>query len=394
MHTFSNRFTMPVIASFAFKALTLASVIGPAYAATTDLILLQSNVAARRDSLLNNLNLVANSPFSGLVINMPATYNTMLSTQTLDYNSVFGYWLQPLVGTMPKLSGSYLNINLRDSGDPFGNWNTTLGNWTVMAQAAKDAGLRGIFFDNEPYFETNAFTYPGTAANPGLGLAAYQEQYRQRGADVMNAVQSVWANAEIISAHGPYVSEPATPASVTLDQVGIDENDMRGYFFAGMLGAKGAQAKVIDGGEVYQYRTEADFTNSVAWRKSGLPNVANSTLIPAGLRPTWADNISLSFGLFDQEWRPNGAYPMTPALLEEALFQALMHSDSPVWLYAEANNYLIPNSVDPTWLTAISNARERAIVAQAPDPTQVPLPTVPLLLAAGVVGLALQRRRA
>jgi hypothetical protein len=298
------------------------------------------------------------------------------------------------VGTMPKLSGSYLNINLRDSGDPFGNWDTTLYNWQVMAQAAKDAGMRGLVFDNEPYVEPNAFTYPGSATNPGLGLAAYQTQYRQRGADVMNAVQAVWQNAEIVSLHGPYVSDPATPASVTLDQVGVDENDMRGFFFSGMLGAKGTAAKVIDGGELYQYRTKTDFDNSVAWRKYGLPQVPNSALIPADLRATWADKISLSFGLFDQQWRPNGAYPMTPALLEEALFQALMHADSPVWLYAEANDYLIPNSVDQSWLTAISNAKERAIVAQAPDPSQVPVPAVPLLLAAGLIGLVLHRRRA
>jgi hypothetical protein len=160
-----------------------------------------------------------------------------------------------------------------------------------------------------------------------------------------------------------------------------------------MLGAKGAQAKVIDGGEVYQYRTEADFTNSVAWRKDGLPQVANSALIPTNLRATWSEKISLSFGLFDQEWRPNGAYPMTPALLEEALFQALMHSDSPVWLYAEANNYLIPNSIDQTWLSAISNARERAILAQAPDPTQVPTPAIVLLFALGFIAIAVQKRR-
>ncbi len=389
MNTFSHRnFAL----TLAFEALLVFSVVTPVAAATTDIVLLQSNVSARRDSLLNNLPLVANSPFSGLVINMPATYTTMLNTQALDYNSVFGYWLQPLVGTMPKLSGSYLNVNLREPGDPFGNWNTTLGNWSVIAQAAKDAGMRGIFFDNEPYVETNAFTFPGNAANPGLGLAAYQEQYRQRGADVMNAVQSVWQNAEIVSLHGPYVSEPATPKSVTLEQVGANADDMRGFFFAGMLGAKGAQAKVIDGGEVYQYRTESDFANSVAWRKEGITQVPNSDLIPADLRNTWADKISLSFGLFDQEWRPNGAYPMTPALLEEALFQALMHADSPVWLYAEANNYLIPNSVDQTWLTAISNAKARAIVAQAPDPTQVPAPALPLLLACGFVALALQRR--
>jgi hypothetical protein len=358
-----------------------------ANAATTEVILLQSNVAARRDSLLNNLSLVASSPFDGLVINMPATYTTMLNTAPIDYNSVYGYWLQPLVGAMPKLQNSYVNVNLRDSGDPFTNWSTTLGNWSIIARAARDAGMRGIYFDNEAYVEPNAFTYPGNANTPALGLAAYQEQFRQRGADVMNAITSVWANAEVVSLHGPYVSDPTTPQSVRLDQVGASEEDMRGYFFAGMLGAKGPSAKVIDGGEVYQYRTLADFENSVQWRRFLLPQVAGSSLVPATLRDTWSNDISLTFGLFDQEWRPNGAYPMTPSLLEEALYQALMHADSPVWLYAENNNYLVPGGVGAEWTTAISNAKARAAQAQA----QVPLPGTVILC---LVGLIAMRRRA
>jgi hypothetical protein len=366
---------------------SLQLIAASANAATTEVILLQSNVAARRDSLLSNLSLVANSPFDGLVINMPATYTTMLNTAPIDYSSVYGYWLQPLVGTMPKLQNSYVNVNLRDSGDPFSNWSTTLGNWSIIARAARDAGMRGIYFDNEAYVEPNTFTYPGNAATPGLGLAAYQEQFRQRGADVMNAITSVWANAEVVSLHGPYVSVPATPQSVRLDQVGASDEDMRGYFFAGMLGAKGPSATVVDGGEIYQYRTLADFENSVEWRRFLLPQVPGSTLVPSTLRDTWSRDISLTFGLFDQEWRPNGQYPMTPSLLEEALFNAMMLADRPVWLYAEDNNYLVSGGVGSEWTAAISNAKARAIQAQA----QVPVPATGLLC---LLGLLAMRRRA
>lgn len=340
-----------------------------ATAATTELVILQSNVSPRLDSLLRNLDVVAAGPFDGLVVNMPATYTAMLNSTQLDYNSVFGYWLQPLVGTMPKLKNSYLRIDLRDSGDPFGNWDNTLNNWSIMARAAKDAGMRGIYFDNEPYVETNAFTFPGNANNPGLGVTAYQERFRQRGADVMNAVQSVWANAEIVSLHGPYVSEPTTPQAVRLDQVGASGNDMRGFFFAGMLAAKGDAAQVTDGGEVYQYRTQADFDTSVQWRKYGLPQVPGGKVVPPSLQGSWSSKIKLTFGLFDQQWRPNGEYPMNPALLEEALFQAFMHADSPVWLYAENNDYLVAGGVGQEWLTAITNAKARAVIAQVPEPT-------------------------
>ena len=359
----------------------------PAIAATSEVILLQSNVSARRDSLLGNLSVVANSPFDGIVINMPATYTAMLNTQTLDYNNVYGYWLQPLVGTMPKLRNSYINVNLRDSGDPFNDWTTTLANWSIVAQAGRAAGMRGIYFDNEAYVEPNALTFPGGVTNPGLGLAAYQERFRQRGADIMNAIQSVWNNVEVVSLHGPYVSEPSTPQSVRLDQVGASSDDMRGFLFAGMLGAKNPNAIVTDGGEVYQYRTAQDFANSVAWRRNAMPQIPGGSVVPASLRDTWASAISLSFGLFDQEWRPNGAYPMTPSILEEALFQAMMHSDRPVWLYAEANDYLVPGGVAPVWVDAIARAKDRARIAQ------VPVPATVFLMALGLLALGAQRRR-
>jgi hypothetical protein len=350
-----------------------ASTVGStAQAATTELVILQSgpNLSAHTQNLLNNLDHIEASLISGIVLDIPATYSATLAGERLDYNTVFNTWMLPLVGTLPKLSNSYLRINVRDAGDPFSSsWNGVLENWSTVALAAKNAGMRGIYFDNEAYQEPLTFQFPGNVANPGLGLAAYQEQYRKRGADVMNAVQSVWANAEVVNLHGPYVSEATTPQAIRLDQVGADPTDMRGYFFAGMLAAKGAQAKVTDGGELYQYRNQADFDASVAWRRFAMPQVPGSTVVPAGLRNTWADKITLSFGLFDQQWRPNGEYPMNPALLEEALFQAFMHADSPVWLYAEDNDYLKAGGVGQEWVNAISNAKARAVIAQVPEPS-------------------------
>ncbi len=353
------------------SALATLSMALAAQAATTELVVLQSGgLSARTQFLVNNLAHVAASPFSGIVLDIPATYQTTLQTERLDYNTVYNNWMQPLVGTMPKLANSYLRINLRDSGDPFSSsWAPVLDNWAIAARAAKAAGMRGIFFDNEPYDTPKSFENPGILANPAQGLAAYQEHYRQRGADVMNAVQGVWANAEIVHLHGPYVSEKTTPQAKRKDQVGADSTDKRGYFFSGMLAAKGANARVTDGGELYQNRSKADFDESVAWRRNAMPQVAGSTVVPASLKDSWANKITLSFGLFDQQWRPNGEYPMTPDLLEEALFQAFMHADSPVWLYAEDNDYLRPGGVGAEWVTAIENAKARALVAQVPEPS-------------------------
>jgi PEP-CTERM motif len=367
----------------------LASLLGTSatLAATTELVILQSNLSSRTQFLLQNLDHVAASPFDGVALNIPATWSGTLKTERLSYTSVFNDWLQPLVGRMPKLAGSYLRVNLRDSGDPFDNWAPVLDNWAVLARAAHATGMRGIYFDNEAYSEAT-MEYPGTVAYPGLGLAAYQERYRQRGAEVMGRLQAEWQGVEIVTLHGPYVSEPATPAAVRRDQVGASATDMRGYFFAGMLQDKGPLARVTDGGELYQYRNAADYELSTQWRRYGIAQVSGSTLVPASLAGSWASRLSLSFGVYDRQWLPN--YPMTPALLEEALFQAFMHADSPVWLYADQNDYLVPGGVDAAWLGAINSARQRALVAQVPEPS---VWVMMALGVCGVVGMAGRARR-
>jgi hypothetical protein len=328
-----------------------------------DLLMMQSGLSSRTQILLENLDHVRATPFDGLTINIPASWDGTLKTTQLDYDVVYGDWLAPLVGTLPKLSRSYLLMVVRDMGDPFDDWSQVIRNWETMARAARDAGMQGLWFDNEAYYEPY-FDFPQTVRYPKRGLAAYQAQFRLRGEQIMQRLRALWPQIKIVHLHGPYVSEPATPPEITLEQVAVSARDLRGYFFAGMLRRAQAPAQAVDGGELYQYRTALDFERSAAWRRNGIAEVPDSSLVPPGIAQLWRQRIPLSFGVYDLQWKPD--YPMTPQLLEEALYQALLHADAPVWLYSEtpAHDYLVPGGVAPEWMQAVERAKQRAQAAK------------------------------
>jgi hypothetical protein len=335
----------------------IADAVAGAAQPVPDLLIFQSNLSARTQVLLENVDHVAAIPFDGLVVNNPASWYATLKTTRLSYAYVWG-WLEPLVGTLPKLDRSYLLLALRDMGDPFDDGSNVQANWVTMARAARDAGMQGILFDNEAYFEPT-MTYPDTVRYPDKGRAAYQRQYQRRGAELVAAMRAEWPEIRIISLHGPYVSEPATPPEVTLEQVGTSRDDMRGFFFSGMWRAQGVPGSIIDGGELYQYRSDADFDRSVQWRRFGIAEVPGSPLVPPRWSLRWQQKLALGFGVYDLQWRPD--YPMTPPLLEEAIYQALVHADAPVWLFTEGDHdYLVPGGVDARWMNAVARAKARA----------------------------------
>ena len=76
----------------------------------------------------------------------------MQSGQRLDYGDVYGSWLAPLRGRFQRVTRNLVLATVHNA-DPFDDWTWVIANWTVLARAARDAGLAGILFDNEPYAE-------------------------------------------------------------------------------------------------------------------------------------------------------------------------------------------------------------------------------------------------
>ena len=119
-----------------------------------------------------------------------------------------------------------------------------------------------------------------------------------------------------------------------------------------------APGHVIDGGEVYQYRSPGDFATSYNWRKVSMPKLSADTLIPVSLRPSWPSDSRIAFGTYDQQWK--SAYPMNPSIFQTCITNALNRTDYIVWAYSEIHDYLTPGGVPSTWINAIWNGRRAA----------------------------------
>jgi hypothetical protein len=105
----------------------------------------------------------------------------MQSGARLDYGDVYGSWLAPLRGRFQRLTRNLVLATVHNA-DPFDDWTWVIANWTVLARAARDAGLAGILFDNEPYAE-RLWHWPDEVDYP-YTLPAYQFQYRLRGREL------------------------------------------------------------------------------------------------------------------------------------------------------------------------------------------------------------------
>lgn len=314
----------------------------------------RSGNAAAPANVARNMDFIETTGIDGVALNTNVGWQVMLNGVTYDDAM---RELDPMQGKMQKVSANFLLTYVMNV-DPFDSWDEVIDSWVALARAARDTGLTGFIFDNEPY-NGDVWIYPGDVEHAAAqSLAQYQEQYRKRGKELMAALSATWPQLQFLVMHGPYVSDSRTPDHVILDQGTVMDRDLSGFFFAGLLEAAPATAKVIDGGEVYQYRSAADFQNSYHYRKQTMPALAGGTLIPAGLRPVWTQKSDIAFGVFDEQWIPE--YPMNLDIFRTTLANALRQADSYVWLYAEQHNYLAPGGVGAEWQAAVKHAKAAA----------------------------------
>ena len=243
--------------------------------------------------------------------------------------------------------------------DPFDDWTVCIQNWTTFAKAIKDAGLVGIAFDNEEY-SGKWSNYPDDVKYKNKSLQEYQDQVRLRGREIMQAVSTEFPNIKIITFHGPYISEPQTPEWIIGSWPLYHE--LKGPFFAGFLEGMGSAAMNIDGGEIYQLRTKQEFADSYNWQKFGMSsNETNSSFIVPSMRQSWRDNVSISWGVYNQPWW--GA-TMNSSVIKTTLENALSQADDYVWLYLEGNTLLAPGGIGQDWVDAIRSAKNTYLNTQ------------------------------
>jgi hypothetical protein len=302
-----------------------------------------------------NIDYIESLPFDGITVVIDASHSLMQG-RAISYSEMYNS-LAPLTGVFKRMRHNFILAYIDYPGDFFndGAWATTAQNFANLAKAARAVGLKGIFFDNEAYNKkwTNfPENFSGIAASL---LPQYQQKVHARGKQIMQAMIREFPEIEFLVFHGPYLSEPKTPLNVRMNQAGYwGEHELHGPFFAGFLDGLGNSAKLIDGGEVYQYRTADDFSKSYDWRKVGLASAAtNCWFLPNALRSIWANKVSIGFG---QATYSAFGTSMSPDILRNSLANALQRADHYVWLYTEENTWMNPGGFPEQWEKAIRSA--------------------------------------
>jgi hypothetical protein len=320
-----------------------------------DLVLFAPDVSARTQFITANEAHIDTLPFDGITVNIPQSWFSM-SPDYVVTRADLETWLEPLRGFNADRN-NWLTIVVDDPGDVFDDaaWSVVVENWRLMAEAARDLGFEGIMFDNEEYFgqwQNWPEDYPPEAL--AIGKEAYQAQTSLRGQQIAEAINSVWPDAKITFAHGPYVSVDPEPGRPT--QTGGAENfELYGPFFTGFAEGAGPNMRMVDGGEIYALRTAEEFQWFQDWRGTTAPASFDWAVDP-DLIANWDARVDQAGLVYTDDW-PIGT-PQTPETLTSTLLNAFDYSEGTVYLYNEVAHidWLTAGETAPEWLAAVTKA--------------------------------------
>jgi hypothetical protein len=320
-----------------------------------DLILFTADVSARTQFITQNEAHIDTLPFDGITVNIPQSWSAMSPDYQVTRADLEG-WLEPL-RSFNADRNNWLTIVVDDPGDVFDDaaWAVVVENWRLMAEAARDLGFEGILFDNEEYFgqwQNWPEDYPPEAL--AIGQEAYQAQTSLRGRQIAEAVASVWSDAKIGFAHGPYISVDPEPGRPT--QTGpASLYELYGPFFTGFAEGAGPGMRMVDGGELYALRTAEEFAWFQDWRSNTVPGKIDWAVDP-DLIANWDAQVDQATMVYTDEW-PIGT-PQTPDSLTSTLLNAFDNSEGTVYLYNEVAHidWLTAGKTAPEWLAAVTRA--------------------------------------
>lgn len=318
--------------------------------------------------VVTNKTFLESQPFDGIVFYLAnASLSTKLSSQVMvntphTYAEYYAI-LSELNGVQfTRLKHNYVLVLSNKATDFFNDWSVPIQNFANLAAAIRDCGnIEGIAFDNEAYPPSTNYwsTYPTYVDFSGTKtLNQYYAQSKVVGNQVMTAMLAQFPQLKVVTYHGPYISDPNTPnppfnTSTTLNQ-------LKGSFWAGFMDAiiahgRSAIVQNIDGGELYQLRTIADFQNTYDWRKVTMGGTANANPFISYFDSQWTNNVSVGFGLYDLTFAGKN---MDAATMQTTVLNAMRRTDYLVWLHVEgaSNSFLVPpasGGASQAWIDSI-----------------------------------------
>jgi len=317
----------------------------------------------------SHLEFIDTLPFDGTVFNHALSFQIMHSVP-VDEPALAGGFASLAKVKPVRFVNNFALVNVRRAADFFGDWSVPIANFRAMARVCRDAGLRGIMFDNEEYsnqfdtvnggtFSVHVWNWPDDVSDATKTLADYHTQARLRGRQVMEAMAQEYPGITVIAAHSAAESDPTInwwfgcPA---------EKRELMGAFVAGLVEGSIADGQVVDGGEWnYTSRSPDDFEVAYEYPKHWLPSAwVNCAYLPLGLRSEWAGRTSIAFGLYNLPYRGQA---MNPAIMRNCVALALRRCDAFVFQYTEGMAWFEPGRVGQEWKDAIAGGRADAASA-------------------------------
>jgi hypothetical protein len=317
----------------------------------------------------SNLSYIDTLPFDGTVFNHVYSYQIMHSAPVNE--TALAAQFASLANVTPvRFVNNFALVSLRKPADFFGDWTVPVANFRAIARVCKNAGLRGIMFDDEEYanqydtmtggrFSVNIWNWPDDVSDKTRSLAEYQAQAQLRGKQIMDAMVQEYPGILVFVAHGAGESDPTIEWWYGKPD---EKYELKGGFIAGLVEGAIADGQIIDGGEWnYADRTADEFDISYEYSKHWLPSAwVNCAFLPPNVRAIWPSRVSVGTALYNLAF---GGRSMDPTIMQSCVANTLRRCDSHVFQYTEGMAWYEPGKVSQAWKDAIANGRADAVAA-------------------------------
>ena len=234
-------------------------------------------------------------------------------------------------------------------------WDTVNNNARLLARVAKQGGCEGPLVDPEEYLRGYIWTFSDLAADPRYAGKSFEDLaplVRRRGRKFAQAVNSEYPGIHIVVSHAweTVLAEGALLGEDRLPEVVLS---LLVPFLDGVLEGSDEKTVLIDGIEGgYNCETLSDFlAKARRLRREGPKLSAVPHLFRKKVRAGFG--IYMNYGTYDPEHPERGfnrgtfdsAHPernhWTPERLTNAVANALIAADGPVWVWNEWPSWLL-----------------------------------------------------
>ncbi len=269
-------------------------------------------------------------------------------------------------------------------------WREVVNHWRLLARLAKRGGLRGLLYDAEPYTKPHSqFRYGAQAGRARHSFAEYGVKARERGREVMRAVQEEFPDVTIFTYRLFSDMLPLLDSGNLTRALEADTYGLQPSFVDGWMDALPPGLSVVEGTEDIGYRANSPAEYNAAFTRQRL---RLAEFLARENREKFSQHLRIGQSLYlDAHINPPGnawhidSTGSTPAgRLAANLASALAASDGIVWLYGERARWWPGGDArSKTWpekfpgiVPAIRRAKDPAAFARDFFAAKTPRPTL------------------